>query len=210
MQQIGWKTSRKGFNLSLRPGDRFSMESLVSKFRALAVFFLAASLSLAAPPAIGPADSQRYINDIKTLTQDQMEGRGAGTKGLTRAEHFLEARYKSLGLEPAGTHGYLQPFTVTTGAKIRGKNYLHLQNARGKSELKLNQDYVPFSFSESGTAGAPLVFAGYGVTAEEFGYDDYAGIDVKNKIAVILRYEPAGFAAKSGNQGLTHHAQSII
>jgi Peptidase family M28/PDZ domain/PA domain len=180
-----------------------------SALRTLAVFLLAASLLLAAPTAIGPADSQRCLSDIKILTEDKMEGRGAGTKGLTRAQNFLEARYKCLGLAPAGTHGYLQPFEVITGAKIRGKNYFHLQDGSTKSELKLNQDYVPFSFSESGAANAPLVFAGYGVTAGEFGYDDYAGIDVKDKIAVILRYEPSGFAAKSGNQGLTHHAQLI-
>ena len=47
---------------------------------------------------------------------------------------------------------------------------------------------------------APLLYAGYGATAEEFGYDDYSGLDVKDKIVVVLRYEPSGFAAKSGNQ----------
>ncbi len=182
------------------------MKPIASPFRA-AVFLLAASLTLAAPTPIGTADSQRYLNDIKTLTQDKMEGRGDGTKGLVRAEHFLEARYKSLGLEPAGTKGYLQPFTVTTGAKIKGKNHFQLLNGETKTELKLNDDYVPFSFSESGTTNAPMVFAGYGVTAGEFAYDDYAGLDVKDKIVLVLRYEPSGFAAKSGNQGLTHHSQ---
>src|SRR5215470_3933418 len=174
-----------------------------------AAFFLAAALALAAPASVGTADSQRYLGDIKILTQANMEGRGDGTKGLVRAEHFLEARYKSLGLAPAGSHGFLQPFVVTTGAKLNGKNHFTLQNAQTKSELKLNQDYVPFSFSQSGTVSAPLVFAGYGATAEEFGYDDYTGLDVKDKIAVVWRYEPASFAAKSGNQGLTHHAQLV-
>ena len=56
---------------------------------------------------------------------------------------------------------------------------------------------------------APLVFAGYGVTADEFHYDDYAGLDVKDKIVVVLRYEPSGFAEKSGNHGLTQHSQLI-
>jgi len=175
--------------------------------RAVAIFLLAATMSLAAATTLGPADSQRYLNDIKVLTQDKMEGRGDGTKGLVRAQHFLETRYKSLGLEPAGASGFLQSFTVTTGAKIHGKNHFRLQNGEAKTELKLNQDYVPFSFSESGSVNAPLVFAGYGVTADEFGYDDYAGIDVIDRIVVVLRYEPAGFAAKSGNQGMTHHAQ---
>ncbi len=173
--------------------------------------FLIASLLFAAQTSIqlSPADAQRFLNDIKTLTEPKMEGRGDGLKGLTRAEHVLVERYKSLGLEPAGTMGYLQPFTVTTGAKLKGKNYLLAQNGETKAALKLNQDYVPFSFSGSGTASAPLVFAGYGATAEEFGYDDYAGIDAKHKIVVVLRYEPSGFAAKSGNQGMTTHAQLI-
>lgn len=177
--------------------------------RSVLLFFLAAVLSAAVPVSIGPADSQRYLSDIKTLTEDKMEGRGDGTKGLLRAEHLLESRYKSLGLAPAGTQGFLQPFTVTTGAKLKGKNHVIYQLAESKTELKLEQDYVPFSFSESGSAIAPLIFAGYGITADEFGYDDYTGIAVKDKIAVVLRYEPTSFAAKTGNQGLTHHSQLI-
>src|SRR5215468_7467464 len=113
------------------------MKAVFSLARTAAAFFLAAALVLASPAAIGPADSQRYLGDIKILTQANMEGRGDGTKGLVRAEHFLEARYKSLGLAPAGSHGFLQPFVVTTGAKLNGKNHFTLQNAQTKSELKL-------------------------------------------------------------------------
>ena len=79
-----------------------------------------------------------------------------------------------------------------------------MSDARG-----LVTDFVPFSFSSSGSVESPLVFAGYGATADEFHYDDYAGIDVKDKIVVVLRYEPSGFAAKSGNHGLTQHSQLI-
>ena len=104
-----------------------------------------------------------------------MEGRGAGSKGLTRAEHLIEKRYKSLGLEPAGTNSYLQPFTVITGAHLKGKNNFAVLTGDQKQELKAKQDFVPFSFSASGSARAPMVFAGYGITADEFQYDDYAG-----------------------------------
>jgi len=175
------------------------------------VLLLAVSLAAAAPTStqLSPADSRRYLSDIKTLTEPKMEGRGDGSKGLVRAERVLVDRYKSFGLEPAGSKGYLQPFTVTTGAKLKGKNHFVIQNGEAKTALKLNQDYVPFSFSGSGTVAVPLVFAGYGATATEFGYDDYAGLDAKDKIVVVLRYEPSGFAAKSGNQGLTTHAQII-
>ena len=197
--------------IDFKEGNSLFMKNRSAVWRALGVLLLAVCLAAAtpAPTTVGPADAQRYVNDIKTLTQPKMEGRGEGTKGLVRAEHMLAERYKSVGLEPAGQKGFLEAFTVTTGAKLKGKNHLMVQNGESKMEVKLDQDYVPFSFSSSGEASGPLVFAGYGATAEEFGYDDYAGIDVKDKIAVVLRYEPSGFAAKSGNQGLTTHAQFI-
>src|SRR5208282_836361 len=194
-----------------REGDPVFMKERLAVRRALGVLLLAVCLAAATPvpTAVGPADAQRYVNDIKTLTQPKMEGRGEGSKGLVRAEHVIADRYKSVGLEPGGQKGFLEAFTVTTGAKLKGKNHLVVQNGEAKVETKLNQDYVPFSFSSSGAASGPMVFAGYGATAEEFGYDDYAGIDVKDKIAVVLRFEPNGFAVKSGNQGLTTHAQFI-
>lgn len=181
------------------------MKSLLQLFRRTSVYYALLLLLVANASASGPEEAQRYLNDIKALTTPSMEGRGDGTKGLTRAAHLIEHRFKTLGLEPAGTQSYFQPFTLITGAKLTGNNHVQA----GKTELKLNQDYVPFSFSSSGAANAPLVFAGYGATATEFGYDDYDGVEVKDKIVVLLRYEPSGFAAKSGNNGLTQHAQLI-
>src|SRR6201987_927836 len=174
----------------------------------LALFAISAS-AIGYSQALGTADPAQYLDDIKSLTTPAMEGRGAGTKGIARAASLLEKHYKHLGLQPAGTHSYLQPFSVITGAKLKSHNRVTVDNGAQKSDLKLNQDFVPFSFSSSGSAAAPLVFAGLGATAEEFGYDDYAGLDVKDKIILILRYEPSGFAAKSGNAGLTRHAQLI-
>ncbi len=174
------------------------------------VLLLAASVLLvSASTQVQEADPTRYLNDIKTLAAPDMEGRGAGTKGLTRAQHLIEKRYKALGLEPAGVNGYAQPFTVVTGARLKSDNHFAVQTSDAKSDLKIDQDFVPFSFSASGQVSAPVVFAGYGATADEFHYDDYAGLDVKDKIVVVLRYEPAGFAEKSGNHGLTQHSQLI-
>ncbi len=175
----------------------------------IALLLVAAALLVAASTPVQEADSTRYLNDIKTLAAPDMEGRGAGTKGLTRAQHLIEKRYKELGLEPAGVNGYAQPFTVVTGARLKSDNRFAVQTGESKDDLKIDQDFVPFSFSASGQVAAPVVFAGYGATADEFHYDDYAGLDVKDKIVVVLRYEPAGFAAKSGNNGLTQHSQLI-
>ncbi len=193
---------------------RKSSQPIAQRFaKAILVFFLVLVLPFAAagaPPTLPAADPNRYLDDIKALTTPAMEGRGAGTKGLTRAQHLIEKRYKSLGLEPAGVNGtYLQPFTVITGAQLKRKNEFEVLIGGQKRILKSKQDFVPFSFSTSGSAHAPLVFAGYGVTADEFHYDDYAGLDVKDKIVVVLRYEPPSFAAKAGNQGMTRHSQLV-
>lgn len=175
-----------------------------SRGRTLSVLALIL-LTLELGASTARSDAQHYLDDIKALTTPSMEGRGDGTKGLTRAAHLIEQRFKGLGLEPAGANSYFQPFTLITGAELKGENQMRV----GKTELKLNQDFVPFSFSASGTASAPVVFAGYGATAKEFGYDDYDGVDVKDKIVLLLRYEPAGFAARSGDHGMTQHAQLI-
>jgi len=171
----------------------------------IAVILLAAAASAPTPQA----DPVRYLNDIQTLASPDMEGRGAGTKGIVRAEHLIEKRYKELHLDPAGVNGYAQPFTVITGARLKSDNHCSVLMTSSKNDLKIEQDFVPYSFSASGKVSAAVVFAGYGATAEEFHYDDYAGLDVKDKIVVVLRYEPLGFAEKSGNQGLTPHSQLI-
>jgi aminopeptidase YwaD len=180
-----------------------------SRWRAtgLAVVFALLAARIAADT--NSADPKRYWDDVKALASPEMEGRGAGTKGIARAADLIEQRYRSLGLQPAGAKSFFQPFTVITGAKLKEGNRLEVEDGKSKQGLKLNQDFVPFSFSASGEVAGPLVFAGFGVTAPEFGYDDYAHLDVKDKIVVVLRYEPAGFAAKSGNAGLTQHSQLI-
>ncbi len=182
-----------------------------TRFRMQHAFFaLIASAILLAATTPGPkADATRYLDDVKTLASPDMEGRGDGTKGLTRAEHLLEKRYKDLGLQPAGVKGYAQPFSVITGARLKSDNRCSVLMGSSKTDLAIERDCVPFSFSASGQADAPLVFAGYGASADEFHYDDYAGLDVKDKIVVVLRYEPSGFAEKSGNHGLTQHSQLI-
>src|SRR6267143_102620 len=171
----------------------------------LALAFFAAS----AVAAADSADPKRYLEDIKALTTPAMAGRGDGDPGLTLAASMIEQRFRALGLRPAGKNSYLQPFTVVTGAKLKENNRLEILNGGAKKDLKLNEDFVPFSFSSSDDISGSLVFAGYGASATEFGYDDYMHLDVKDKIVVVLRYEPAGFSAKNVHGGLTEHSQLI-
>ncbi len=114
---------------SLRPkGPRTGVTSTLHGWRrdcvvgvlALALAATAAAQSL----SVGTADPARYLSDVKALTTPAMEGRGDGTQGLTRAARLLEDEYKRLGLAPAGTQGFFQPFQLTTGAKMAGTNEL--------------------------------------------------------------------------------------
>ncbi|MBS1867985.1 MAG: hypothetical protein JSS69_18900, partial [Acidobacteria bacterium] len=139
--------------------------------------------------------------DIKTLTAPEMEGRGDGTKGLTRAEKVIVERYKKLGLEPAGTKGYLQAFSVAIGRKLKSGNKfvvsrMHV-DAPSLRSLRLGEDYVPLSFSAPGAAKGQVLHAGYGITAPEASYDDYEGLDAKGKIVLVLRGEPLALAGKA-------------
>jgi Zn-dependent M28 family amino/carboxypeptidase len=180
-----------------------------AQWKRLLLVVAVSAILVAASTPVPQADPTRYLNDVKALASPDMEGRGAGTKGLARAEHLIEKRYKELHLDPAGVHGYAQPFPVITGARLKSDNRCSVHAVDSKTDLKIEHDFVPFSFSSSGQVEAPVIFAGYGATADEFHYDDYAGLDVKDKIVVVLRYEPAGFAEKSGNHGLTQHSQLI-
>jgi hypothetical protein len=196
--------------MHVRCGAHLLKSDAVRMLKALLCLTLTFSLlATVAVPTIAPADPDRYFDDIKVLADPSMEGRGPGTKGLARASQYLEQRYKKLGLQPAGTEGYRQPFTVTTGAKLKSDNEMIVDDGAKRTPLAINQDFEPISFSSSGSLTAPLVFVGYGATADEFQYDDYAGVDVKDKIVVALRYEPEIFAAKSGHQGLTRYSQLV-
>ena len=140
-----------------------------------------------APPRTTRGAAERIRDDITWLADPAREGRGVGTKGLAAAGAYLEKRFKELRLEPAGARGYRQPFPVVTSVKARPTTQLAVGG------LKLPSDsFVPLGFSASGKVKAPLVLAGYGIASPEVGIDDYAGLDVKDKIVVVRRFVPEG------------------
>lgn len=175
---------------------------MLTRLQLAALVGLLAILPLAAQVA-APED---YLADVKFLSSPTMRGRGAGTAELDAAAAYIARKFADAGLEPAGENGYLQPFTVTTGAEMGADNHVSV-GATGS--LVPGEDYVPINFSASGEAAGPLVFAGYGIVAEEKGYDDYTHLDVEGKVVVLLRYEPPSFAGGQGSRRYTRHANLI-
>jgi hypothetical protein len=151
------------------------------------------------------ADSAALIGVVRELAGPAMEGRGIGTHGLERAADYLAMRFRELGLLPAGAGGYFQRFEVTTGVKVSKPCVLEL----GGRRYRPGRDFQPLGFSANGIASAPVAFAGYGIVAPEYGYDDYAGLDVRDRLVLVLAQEPGELDSTSVFEGTvnTPHAE---
>jgi hypothetical protein len=148
----------------------------------------------ARPPAQEEALSELQKH-ARYLASERLSGRGVDTPGIKLARDYIATEFARHGLLPAGDNSaYFQSFEVAVGVTVRQPSSLTI--ARG-APLKLNEDWVPLGLSTSGRVAAEMVFVGYGVTAKDYGYDDYAGVDVEGKIALVLRYEPPPKDAES-------------
>jgi len=137
---------------------------------------------LALTTLLATADvAHQFERDVHILASDRMEGRGLGTQGLERAADWIEGQLSAF-LKPAfAGHSYRQPFRVKTGvARAEGNRLTGIADA----------DWTPLGMSSSGPFRDEIAFVGYGISAAPLHYDDYAGIDLKGKIALMLRYEP--------------------
>ena len=145
-------------------------------------------------------------NDVKRLADPAWEGRGPGTRGLDQAGDYLAERMRAIGLEPGGDDGtWFQTMEVTTGVDV-GEPCAVL--VHGKS-YAVGAAMQPLGFSTNGTLRAPVVFAGYGITAPGYDYDDYAGLDVRDKLVLVLTNEPGEMDSLSRFDGSvnTPHAE---
>jgi aminopeptidase YwaD len=154
-------------------------------------------------------DPNRYLDDVKYLASKQLKGRGDGTPELEKAASFIVKQFQSMGLKPIPGNGYEQAFTLTVNAHPGPQNHFDYSENGKKVSLKLKEDFFPFNFSTSAKVSGQVVFAGYGITAPEYNYDDYAGIDAKDKVVLILRHEPQEHDENSifSGRSFTQHAQ---
>lgn len=168
---------------------------------AVSLAFLLLPVWASAQPAQAPALSlaaARVQADVAFLASDDLKGRRAGTPEADRAADWLVTQFKRIGLSPAGANGeWLQPFDFIDGVDLGPKNRLETGAAAAKKAWAVGTDFRPLAFSAPGAAEGEVVFAGYGIVSKDLGYDDYAGLDVKNKVVLVLRYSPDGDDEKS-------------
>lgn len=135
---------------------------------------------------------------ISFLASDKLKGRDSGTEELFGAAVYISDEFKNYGLEPLFKDGFLQEFPFVKTIELTDKNSLSFSTNGSEVELKLREDYITVPFSGNTDVNASLVFAGFGISASDLNYDDYSGIDVKNKIVIVFRNTPEPAVAHSG------------
>jgi hypothetical protein len=179
------------------------------KIRLLWLVLCAAPLAYGADAA--KIDPNLYLSDVKFLASPDLKGRATGSPELEKAAAFIAGKFREFGLKPVAGNAFLQAFPVTTNAKLGKQNHFEFHDNGQVTTLRLPDDFVPFNYSSTVKLSAAVVFAGYGITAPEYHYDDYAGLDVKGKFVLVMRHEPQEndehsiFAGKM----LTPHAQFV-
>jgi hypothetical protein len=175
------------------------------------IMTLAVLLATAAPAQTPDKDLQAGLKSIspseaydivKTLSSPEFAGRLTGHSGYTAAAQWAARKLESWGLRPVtGKDRYLQPYpspyTVIDKAEMTvllpdGKPDPAKGQAYKEMKLVPEKDFLPLLFSASGDRTAETVFAGWGISAPEIGYDDYAGLDVKGKFVICFRGTPDG------------------
>lgn len=162
-------------------------------------------VALGATAAIDP---NLYRDDVRFLASPEMRGRATGSPELEKAAGFIAREFKKFGLKPADGNSYYQSFPVTTSARLGKANHFRFTENSHATSLSCPDDFMPFHFSPSAKLTGAVVFVGYGITAPEYRYDDYAGLDVKGKLVLVLRHEPQEFDQHSVFAGRDYTSHS--
>lgn len=153
--------------------------------------------TLACSPTVAPTPDQRIsgdaiLDDVRALSDDEMEGRGTGTPGEARAARWIEQRFRDAGLSPVA--GLFRQEVRLVGMR-RDDTTASLRIASKSNQLELvDTGNVAFwSSAQRDTVDvdeSPLLFVGYGVQAPEYGWDDFKGVDVGGKVLLFLNNDP--------------------
>ena len=183
----------------------------------LVASLLSLSVSAALAAETPKFDPQRLSDEVKTLSSDEFEGRGPATAGETKTIDYVVAQMKAAGLQPGGDlkdgqRAWTQAVPLKR-AQIEGTPTLSVA-VGGKSQALSQGGEIAVRAALDGStsvsiANAPLVFAGYGVKAPERDWDDFKGVDLKGKIAVVLINDPdfESGAGDFGGKAMTYYGR---
>ncbi|MDZ7374491.1 MAG: M20/M25/M40 family metallo-hydrolase [candidate division KSB1 bacterium] len=149
---------------------------------------------------------------VQVLAHDSMRGRDTPSPELDKAAAYIAAQFQRAGLRPLNdSMGYYQRFAVCK-TYLSEPNTLRFRTPVGEWSCRLKDDFVPLPLSSSGVVEGQVVFAGYGITAPEYGYDDYQGVDAVGKIVLVFTHEPRERDSTEVFQGrqATDHSNPLV
>ena len=152
--------------------------------------------------------AEAYLEHIKYLAGDELAGRAPGSAGSEKAAQYIIEHFQAAGCQPAGVDGgWYQPFEVHQGKRLAAEKAL-LEISGIDRQWKVGQDWTPLPFTEMEDVEGPLAFAGYGIQAAQYDYDDYGELDAEGKLLLIFRYEPRDKdpAAEFGGENPSNYA----
>ena len=145
-------------------------------------------------------DGQAAFDYVKALASDAMEGRESGEPGERMAADYIAFKLKEWGLEPAGANGgYFQDFTIEYHDVARDAALEVYAGGKARSFI-YSEDWRQQRYSGSAAVTADIVFVGYGISAPEKQYDEYAGVDVKGKLVLFSTDSPRRFGDKLADE----------
>lgn len=161
--------------------------------------------------AMRDVNDNRIKGDIKFLSSDLLEGRGTGARGGDIAAEYVATQFANAGLKPAGDNGTFFQKVPMVGVTTLAGSRISLRDPKEKMDLQQLEDVVVMDESQQAASDitAPeLIFMGYGITAPEFQWDDYAGVDVKGKVLLMVVNEPPSEDPKFFNgKALTYYGR---
>jgi Zn-dependent M28 family amino/carboxypeptidase len=147
---------------------------------------------------------------VKYLSSDNLEGRGVGTRGGKLATDYIASQLQAEGVKPGGDNGtYFQRVPLVI-VKTRSSASLTFSGSRGATKLRPVTDFVGTSLAQKAVNNfsAQAIFVGHGISAPEFGWDDYKGVNVKGKVLVFFTNEPPSSDPKFfGGPSLTYYGR---
>jgi len=156
-------------------------------------------------------DPERIRAHVRFLADDLLEGRGTGTRGSELAANYIATQFALYGLKPAGDNGTYFQKVAFGGVHTLPATTASVQPASGSSiALKLGDDFVTTNQTQTDNVDvdAPIVFVGYGIEAPEYQWNDYAGVDVKGKVVLVIVNEPPSKDPKFFNgDALTYYGR---
>ena len=133
-------------------------------------------------------NEKNLMTTIDYLSSKKLAGRLPGDAGYTKAANYMAKNFKALKLVPFAKN-YFQKLNVEYNEILSPEHFAIIKNGV-KKEYKLGPDYAYRGFTGAGKLNSEVVFCGYGLSQPQIGYDDYANIDVKNKVALVFKYNP--------------------